>query len=70
MQQQGDRAGPGGGPPAAGPAPSGTTTGAAAPGSRAGGFEQSGIEREDGVEGVFSYTETKTLVLDAPPTGF
>ena len=33
-----------------------------------GGFKQSGIGREGGVEGFAAYFETKTILLDAPPT--
>jgi betaine-aldehyde dehydrogenase len=33
-----------------------------------GGFKQSGIGREGGKEGLFPYLETKTIVLDAPPS--
>jgi len=32
-----------------------------------GGFKQSGIGREGGVEGLYPYLETKTLVLDGAP---
>jgi acyl-CoA reductase-like NAD-dependent aldehyde dehydrogenase len=33
-----------------------------------GGFKQSGVGREGGVEGFSAYLETKTILLDAPPT--
>jgi acyl-CoA reductase-like NAD-dependent aldehyde dehydrogenase len=33
-----------------------------------GGFKQSGIGREGGIEGLSAYLETKTLLLDAPPS--
>ncbi|MPT47138.1 MAG: aldehyde dehydrogenase [Sphingobium sp.] len=33
-----------------------------------GGFKQSGIGREGGEEGLWSYLETKTILLDATPT--
>jgi len=33
-----------------------------------GGFKQSGIGREGGIEGLAAYLETKTILLDAPPT--
>jgi aldehyde dehydrogenase (NAD+) len=33
-----------------------------------GGFKQSGIGREGGVEGLAAYLETKTILLDAPPS--
>ncbi len=33
-----------------------------------GGFKQSGIGREGGEQGLRSFLETKTLLLDAPPT--
>src|SRR5262249_58613587 len=32
-----------------------------------GGFKESGIGREGGVEGLFPFLETKTLVMDAMP---
>jgi acyl-CoA reductase-like NAD-dependent aldehyde dehydrogenase len=32
-----------------------------------GGFKQSGIGREGGTEGLRSYLETKTVLLDGPP---
>jgi aldehyde dehydrogenase (NAD+) len=32
-----------------------------------GGFKQSGIGREGGVEGLKSYLETKTVILDGKP---
>jgi acyl-CoA reductase-like NAD-dependent aldehyde dehydrogenase len=32
-----------------------------------GGFKQSGIGREGGIEGLYPYLETKTLVLDGAP---
>ena len=35
-----------------------------------GGFKQSGIGREGGVEGLHAYLETKTMLLDATPSGF
>ena len=35
-----------------------------------GGFKQSGIGREGGREGLLSYLETKTLLLDGPPPGY
>ena len=34
-----------------------------------GGFKQSGIGREGGVEGLFAYTEAKTMLLDGVPAG-
>jgi aldehyde dehydrogenase (NAD+) len=34
-----------------------------------GGFKQSGIGREGGVEGLLPFLETKTLLLDAAPSG-
>ena len=34
-----------------------------------GGFKQSGIGREGGVAGLISYTEMKTVLLDAMPSG-
>lgn len=33
-----------------------------------GGFKQSGIGREGGLDGLYSYLETKTLLLDGAPT--
>jgi aldehyde dehydrogenase (NAD+) len=33
-----------------------------------GGFKQSGIGREGGVEGLAAYLETKTILLDSPPS--
>lgn len=33
-----------------------------------GGFKQSGIGREGGVEGLFGYLESKTILLDSPPS--
>jgi betaine-aldehyde dehydrogenase len=33
-----------------------------------GGFKQSGIGREGGVEGLYPYLETKTLILDGAPS--
>jgi acyl-CoA reductase-like NAD-dependent aldehyde dehydrogenase len=33
-----------------------------------GGFKQSGIGREGGEEGLWPYLETKTILLDGPPT--
>jgi aldehyde dehydrogenase (NAD+) len=35
-----------------------------------GGFKQSGVGREGGREGLLPYLETKTVVLDGPPTGY
>jgi aldehyde dehydrogenase (NAD+) len=35
-----------------------------------GGFKQSGLGREGGVEGLLSFTETKTVVLDGKPSGY
>jgi len=35
-----------------------------------GGFKQSGIGREGGVEGLLPYLETKTIILDGPPSGY
>ncbi|HVW81153.1 MAG TPA: aldehyde dehydrogenase [Mycobacteriales bacterium] len=35
-----------------------------------GGFKQSGIGREGGTEGLLPYLETKTVILDATPTGY
>jgi acyl-CoA reductase-like NAD-dependent aldehyde dehydrogenase len=35
-----------------------------------GGFKQSGIGREGGKEGLASYTETKTVVLEGTPAGY
>jgi acyl-CoA reductase-like NAD-dependent aldehyde dehydrogenase len=32
-----------------------------------GGFKQSGVGREGGPEGLMSYLETKTIMLDAAP---
>jgi aldehyde dehydrogenase (NAD+) len=32
-----------------------------------GGFKQSGVGREGGIEGLYAYLETKTILLDAPP---
>ena len=32
-----------------------------------GGFKQSGIGREGGVEGLYPFLETKTVILDAKP---
>jgi aldehyde dehydrogenase (NAD+) len=34
-----------------------------------GGFKQSGIGREGGPEGLLSFLETKTVILDSPPAG-
>jgi acyl-CoA reductase-like NAD-dependent aldehyde dehydrogenase len=34
-----------------------------------GGFKQSGIGREGGVAGLTGYTEMKTVLLDAMPSG-
>ena len=34
-----------------------------------GGFKQSGVGREGGLEGLRSYLETKTLLLDGIPSG-
>jgi acyl-CoA reductase-like NAD-dependent aldehyde dehydrogenase len=34
-----------------------------------GGFKQSGIGREGGKEGLVHYLETKTVILNATPTG-
>jgi acyl-CoA reductase-like NAD-dependent aldehyde dehydrogenase len=34
-----------------------------------GGFKQSGLGREGGKEGLLAYLETKTVILDEPPTG-
>jgi acyl-CoA reductase-like NAD-dependent aldehyde dehydrogenase len=33
-----------------------------------GGFKQSGVGREGGEEGLWPYLETKTILLDGPPT--
>ena len=33
-----------------------------------GGFKQSGLGREGGIEGLFAYLETKTILLDAAPS--
>ena len=35
-----------------------------------GGFKQSGIGREGGIEGMMSYCETKTILLDQAPADF
>jgi acyl-CoA reductase-like NAD-dependent aldehyde dehydrogenase len=35
-----------------------------------GGFKQSGIGREGGVEGLLSFLETKTVILDGKPVGY
>jgi aldehyde dehydrogenase (NAD+) len=35
-----------------------------------GGFKQSGIGREGGREGLLHFLETKTVILDEPPTGY
>ena len=35
-----------------------------------GGFKQSGIGREGGREGLLPFLETKTVILDAPPSGY
>lgn len=35
-----------------------------------GGFKQSGIGREGGLEGLYSFTEIKTMFLPRAPTGF
>jgi aldehyde dehydrogenase (NAD+) len=35
-----------------------------------GGFKQSGIGREGGVEGLLSFLETKTVVLDGKPARY
>jgi acyl-CoA reductase-like NAD-dependent aldehyde dehydrogenase len=35
-----------------------------------GGFKQSGVGREGGKEGVMSYLETKTVVLEGTPTSY
>ena len=35
-----------------------------------GGFKQSGLGREGGVEGLLSFTEIKTVVLDGRPSGY
>jgi len=35
-----------------------------------GGFKQSGIGREGGKEGLLPYLETKTVILDGPPSGY
>ena len=35
-----------------------------------GGFKQSGLGREGGVEGLLSFTEAKTVVLDGRPAGY
>ncbi len=35
-----------------------------------GGFKQSGIGREGGREGLLPFLETKTVILDAAPTGY
>jgi acyl-CoA reductase-like NAD-dependent aldehyde dehydrogenase len=35
-----------------------------------GGFKQSGIGREGGKEGLHHFLETKTVILDGPPSGY
>ena len=35
-----------------------------------GGFKQSGIGREGGIEGMFPFLETKTVILEGPPRGY
>jgi acyl-CoA reductase-like NAD-dependent aldehyde dehydrogenase len=35
-----------------------------------GGFKQSGIGREGGTEGLLPFLETKTVILDGPPSGY
>lgn len=35
-----------------------------------GGFKMSGIGREGGTEGVYPFTETKTVILDGPPAAY
>ena len=35
-----------------------------------GGFKQSGIGREGGKEGLLPFLETKTVILDGPPSGY
>jgi aldehyde dehydrogenase (NAD+) len=35
-----------------------------------GGFKQSGIGREGGVEGLYPFLETKTVILDGPPAEY
>jgi acyl-CoA reductase-like NAD-dependent aldehyde dehydrogenase len=35
-----------------------------------GGFKQSGIGREGGREGLLPYLESKTVILDGPPTAY
>jgi len=35
-----------------------------------GGYKQSGVGREGGTEGLRPYLETKTVILDAEPTGY
>lgn len=35
-----------------------------------GGFKQSGVGREGGIQGVFPYLESKTVLLDGTPTRF
>ena len=35
-----------------------------------GGFKQSGVGREGGREGLLSYLETKTVILDGPPATY
>jgi aldehyde dehydrogenase (NAD+) len=37
-------------------------------GMACGGFKQSGIGREGGKEGLLPFLETKTVILDAPPS--
>ena len=34
-----------------------------------GGYKQSGVGREGGTEGLMPYLETKTIILDGPPSG-
>jgi aldehyde dehydrogenase (NAD+) len=35
-----------------------------------GGFKQSGIGREGGIEGLLPYLETKTVILEGPPSAY
>jgi aldehyde dehydrogenase (NAD+) len=35
-----------------------------------GGFKQSGIGREGGIEGLLPFLETKTVILEEPPSGY
>jgi acyl-CoA reductase-like NAD-dependent aldehyde dehydrogenase len=34
-----------------------------------GGFKQSGVGREGGTEGLLPFLETKTVILEQPPSG-